>query len=138
MINYFKKKTTILVLAFVIFSFASCKKDAMPVGKVERTIRFVLYTDQNFSNEDRNIIFSVFIRRDGNYPHLFDSTFSVMKVKEIPGASNKIVFEKKVLVDASLRLGAGFVYSLENVGYSWYIEACEPGELFKEINYSFQ
>jgi hypothetical protein len=136
--NYIKNKTTILFMAIAMCSFASCQKDVQPTGKVEKTIRFVLYTDKDFSNEERNIIFSVFIRREGNYPHLFDSTFSVMKVKEIPGASNKIVFEKKVWVDASMRLGAGFVYSLENVGYSWYIDTCEPGQLFKEINYAFQ
>ncbi len=115
----------------------SCKKnETPPVANVERTIRFVLYTEKDFSNENGNIIFSVVIRKD-NRP-IFDSSFAVMKVKDIPTLSNRIVCEKKILVDENAKLTAGFLYTLENIGNSWHIELCEPNERFKEINYSFQ
>jgi hypothetical protein len=139
MIRDIKKKATVVILVFAVLFGASCQKDtAVPVVKVERTIRFVLYTDKDFSNENGNITFSTFIREDKSSRHIFDSTFSVMKVKDIPSQNNKIVFEKKIFVDAQQKLSAGFIYYLENVGISWHIEAAEPGELFKEIKYPFQ
>jgi PBP1b-binding outer membrane lipoprotein LpoB len=130
-------KTTI-VLLFAVFFYSSCTKDATPViENVERTIRFVLYTDKDFSQENGNIIFSVVIRGKNNRT-IFDSTFSSMKVKDIPNQAHKIVIEKKITVDKQERLGTGFLYTLENVGYSWHLEIAEPGELFKEVNYAFQ
>jgi hypothetical protein len=137
MTRLIKMKTGFIVLVFAAFFFASCRKNVTPpVVNVERTIRFVLYTEKDFSNENGNIIFSVVIRKDNR--QIFDSSFSLMKVKDIPTLANRIVYEKKILVDENAKLTAGFLYTLENIGYSWYIEVCEPGERFKEINYSFQ
>ena len=124
-----------LLLCLLIFSFISCEKNVSPATS-PRKIRFVLYTEEDFSSDNSNITFSLFIRN--NTKTLFDSTLSTIKVKDIPNEANKLIFEKQVPNDDGSVLTAGFYYTIENVGLSWYLDTCSASTSFKTINYSFK
>src|SRR5437763_45625 len=125
-------------LLCVVLSFSSCDKNREKPGnnKVERKIKYVLYTNEDFSDDEHRITFSVFAR-DGNKT-LFDSALTQMKVKEIPSAANKIIVEKTLITDASTDLVAGFTYKIEGVGESWYLDSVSAGQNNKIIEYAFK
>jgi hypothetical protein len=118
-----------------IFSFVSCKKDDLPMAS-PRKIRFVLYTEEDFSSDSSNITFSLFIRNSTKT--LFDSTLSTIRIKDIPNESNKLIFEKQVPNDDGSVITAGFYYIIENVGQSWFLDTCSASTSIKTINYSFK
>src|SRR5215217_958190 len=103
----------IIVVFTIMMTATSCKK-VSPVIYPPRTIKYLLYTEQNFSEDNHNITFSVSIRTHSKV--LFDSTFATMKIKDIPDTLHKIIVEKKVPNDDGSELAVGFRYSIENVG----------------------
>jgi hypothetical protein len=131
-----------LVLSVTIFALflliTSCTKqvDVKPTIPLTRTIKFNLYTEQDFSTDNHNITFSLFIRN--HTKNLLDSAVVTMKVKDIPKFANKLMFEKKIVVDDDSELLAGFTYYIENVGYSWHLDTLAAGQQFKQIDYSFR
>jgi hypothetical protein len=127
-----------LGLLSLLFSFSSCNKDGEQPGnnKVERKIKYVLYTNEDFSDDEHNITFSVFARDDNRT--LLDSALTTMKVKEIPSAANKIVVEKTLIMGASTELVVGFTYKIEGVGESWYLDSIPAGQNNKIIEYAFK
>jgi hypothetical protein len=60
-----------------------------------------------------------------------------MKVKDVPGLANKLVFEKTIFYN-NTDLTVGFKYTIEDVGYSWHLDLFKAGQLNKELNFSFQ
>ncbi|MES1222605.1 MAG: hypothetical protein ABUT20_44330 [Bacteroidota bacterium] len=119
--------------------FSSCTKDGYGYSsnpKPARTIQFNLYTEKDFSNDNHNIIFSLFIKT--HTKTLFDSTLSVMKIKDIPLLANKLTFEKKVPNDDGTDLAVGFHYTIENVGSAGYTDTCKAGNALKKVDFSFQ
>lgn len=144
--NSFLKICLFLVLSIATFS---CKKDKInpePIPSANgRTIRFVLYTDQDYSSDNHIIHFTAFIKKGSVYVYdttagsvLYDSTLAPIQIKNIPDAAHKIVFEKRVVGYDNADLTAGFVYQIENVGYSWHIDTSKAGNPLKVINYNFQ
>lgn len=132
-----------IYLPFIILAFAviligtSCTKEAAPtIPHPERIIRFILYTKQDFSGNNHNITFSLFIRNHTR--DLFDSALSSMKIKDIPDSTHKLIFEKKVPNDDGSDVAAGFNYTIENVGSSWHIDTCAAGQVFKVVDFPFQ
>jgi hypothetical protein len=126
------------VLAFLIFlSGTSCKKDPLPSAQAPiRIIKYQLYTNIDFSGNNDTIKFSLFMRNRTRT--LFDSALAPMKISEIPNATNKIIFEKIVPDNDGSELSVGFLYSIEGVGNSWYLDTVKAGETFKVIDYAFQ
>ncbi|MES2373834.1 MAG: hypothetical protein V4557_14735 [Bacteroidota bacterium] len=120
----------------------SCKKELggsnlqLPDSNGVRKVQYVLYTDKDFSNYDRNINFSVFIST-GNTT-IFDSAIATMRVKDIPNFANRIVVEKTIPATVTGDLKVGFTYYLENVGNSWYLDTCKAATVNKVVNYNFQ
>ena len=115
----------------------SCKKETnRPLPVPTRTIEFILYTNQDFSDNNHYIRFVLHISNAAR-SIAFDSTVFCRQVKEIPNKQNQLVFEKKVPADESI-LTAGFLYSIENVGNSWHLETCAANENFKVIEYPFE
>jgi hypothetical protein len=118
----------------------SCKKNHPATDRVdpalERTIRFQLYTNEDFSGDASVITFSIFIRNA--HTTLFDSSFAAMEIKDIPGPDHKLVIEKTVSGNGDADLAAGFHYEIENVGHSGYIDTSKVGNAFKVIDYAFQ
>ena len=137
---------SLLALSIII---ASCEKtgsnaNPMPADS-GRTIRFVLYTDHDFSDDNSVIHFSVFIKKGSVYVFdtvraniLFDSAYAPRLIKDIPDPANKIVVEKKVIGYDDADLTAGFVYEIENVGSSWHIDTSKAGNPLKVIDYNFR
>ena len=129
----------LLVLA-VIFLLASCKKEkTTPVVASAKTIKFVLYTNKDFSTDDDTIRFSLTIRNNAGTikaRSIFDSTLAVMKIKDIPGPSNKLVISKTVPDDGSV-LEAGFIYSTK-FGIGSDFDTVSTNEKLKVLEYAFQ
>jgi hypothetical protein len=142
--NFFK---VCLSLALCI-AVVSCKKDGPGENPTTpgnaRTVRFVLYTDQDFSDDNAIIHFSIFIKKGSTYVFdptgnfLFDSAYAPMQIKDIPDPAHKIVVEKKVVGYDDSVLTAGFVYEIEDVGTSWHIDTSRAGNLLKVIDYNFR
>src|SRR5258705_2538636 len=130
---------TILLVSTLIGT--SCKKQEtanLPKSPaVQRTIQFILYTDKDFSNDQHNISFNLFIQTLKN-EILWDSTLAPMKVKDIPGEANKIVIQKSLLDKDNSLLKVGFRYAIENVGNSWYFDSSSAGQTFTIVDFNFQ
>jgi len=127
--------STLTILAF-LFALSSCKKPTLP-SNPERTIRYVLYTDKDFSGDNHIITFSV-IMKTLQGKTLFDSSLAPMKVEDIPDSLNRFIIEKKVPNNDTATLVVGFLYSIQDVGNSWYLDSCASTETFKTVNYPFQ
>ncbi len=98
--------------------------------------RFQLYTNQDFSNDNAVIHFSIFIKNGSTV--LLDSALATMQIKDIPDAAHKIVIEKSVTGYDNADLSAGFQYEIENVGFSWFTDTSKAGNSLKIIDYAFQ
>jgi hypothetical protein len=118
----------------IVLLETACTKDPVEPANITKTIQFVLYTEADFSTNTDSIFFSVFIKN--HRTTLFDSALAPMAIKDIPGIANKLIVEKKV-TDTST-LAVGFLYTIKNVGFSWYTDTCAAGEAFKSVVYSFK
>ena len=130
---------TALIGIITIGLITSCKKEKhnpAPVLAATRTIKFILYTDKDFSGNEDNITFSLHIA-NSNGTFGFDSVVAKMKIKEIPHKANQLVFEHTAPLNTTT-LTAGFTYAIENVGNSWYLDTVAANEKFKIIEYPFQ
>lgn len=116
----------------------SCKKKqenncVPPVKKIQ----FWLYTDRDFSEYNGNITFTASIRKATNQV-VWDSVLPSMKIKDVPNFSNKVVIEKILRDNDSSLLKVGFLYSIEDVGISWFWDEIRPCETFKKVDFNFQ
>lgn len=133
-----------LCLLFCLVSFLgflSCKKDvktpAPPPQSTARTVRYILYTTEDFSTDNKMITFEL-VMRNGQKT-LFDSTLAPMKVSAIPFKTNAIVVEKSVPAgNENADLVAGFLYSIQGVGNSWFLDSVKVGNPLKIMEYSFK
>lgn len=123
-----------LILSFSLLLAAGCKNEDL-APSTPRTIRFELYTDQDFSKETNSIVFEPSIS-DGRTV-LWDSVFTSMQLKDIPSEAHKIVFEK-VIRNNNAELKVGFKYTLDNVGYSWFYDKSTPGVQLKTVTFNFK
>jgi len=133
--------STMALIVAVICLTTSCKKEKpaptpQPAPVATRTLKFILYTNQDFSTDEHNISFALHISNH-NSGIAFDSTVVSFKVKDIPHKANQLVFEKKVPLDGA-DLTAGFTYMIENVGYSWHLDTVAANEKQKVIEYPFE
>lgn len=125
--------------ALLTLILGSCKKNPPANDRgpdMERTVRFQLYTNQDFSGESTVIKFSVFIR--DAHTTLFDSSLAAMQIKDIPDAAHKLTIEKTVVTNVNADLSAGFHYEIESVGHSGYADTIKAGNVSKVIDYAFQ
>ena len=129
------------ICVLVLCYLASCRKETVdsPVNipAVARKVQFVLYTDKDFSNNAKNITFTLSIKNSANQT-LWDSTLPVMPLKNIPDLAHKLVMEKTVPNNDPSELRLAFDYYLENVGYSWYVDVFKEKETLKLFEYNFQ
>jgi len=123
----------IAVFLCIILAFTACKKLASVTSTDSfRKVRYVLFTDQDFSNDDKKITFTLFIKKT-NGVVLWDTVLAPIKVKNIPDKAHQLIIEKTVPHDDNSTLKIGFDYAIENVGNSWFFDVLNPGEDFKEI-----
>jgi hypothetical protein len=125
---------------FVLLAFlcgTSCNKTKLyPVSENSRTIKYVLYTNKDFTDNNNNIKFSLFMRNHTKV--LLDTELATMKIKEIPNADNKIIIEKAVPDNDNSDVSVGFHYSIEGVGNSQHLDIIKAGETFKVVDFAFQ
>ena len=124
------------LLSVLLLVVLSCKKDQPPKTNPERKVRYELFTNEDFSDDAKNIQFSV-IMRNGQHI-LFDSSLAAMKIKEIPDSNHRIIIEKLVPDNDTATLVVGFNYQIENVGSSWFLDTFRTGNTFKLLRYSFR
>ena len=109
-----------LITAMLIAPSCTKPKYDMPVNTLtDRKIRFQLYTDQDLSNNNGNIYFTLFIEKPINIG-LWDSMLPPMKLKDIPGNTHKLVIEKAVPGNLHGLLRVGIRYTIADVGNSDY------------------
>ena len=131
----------VILFAATIVIGTSCKRQVAESMRINlnapRKVQFTLYTDKDFSDNNEVITFKLSI---GKWPDqiLWDSVFSPMRLKDIPGVANKLIIEKLVPNNDPSLLKAGFFYSIENIGTSWHLDSFEAGKTFKTIDFNFQ
>jgi len=134
-----KKHHTYLCYAFALIAMAAtapaCKKDHQTAE--QRTVQYQLYTAKDFSNEHDTITFTLVIRAGNNA--LFDSVLAPMRVSDIPDKAHQLVFRKPVPPGhEQTDLVVGFLYTIKDVGMSWYLDSCKAGQTLKIVDYNFQ
>jgi hypothetical protein len=116
---------------------SSClKQNPQGTAYGNRTIKFILYTNKDFSTNNDSIKFSLTIRNQ-EHTVAFDSALIAIKIKDIPGPANKWTFTKTIPNDGTI-LTAGFNYAIKNVGYSWFLDTVGVNQKVKTIEYPFQ
>ncbi|PWT72963.1 MAG: hypothetical protein C5B59_14520 [Bacteroidetes bacterium] len=127
----------LLSIAFLAIFIFSCKKGNTPKSNnFTRTIQYVLYTNEDFSNDQLIIHFTLTMRSGGTV--VWDSLLPPMEISQIPDSLHKIVINKTVPSDIKSDLLIGFLYEIETVGYSWHLDSCHANETFKKIEYPFE
>src|SRR5579871_1151809 len=131
--------TLTLSLAILATVAASCRKsytkfNPPPTTPVPtRTIRYILYTLQDFRNNNDSIAFS--LRMTSKHGVLFDSALAPMRISEIPDKPHEIAIDR--VVPAGFEkdtLTVGFDYKIKNVGESWFLDTCNPTTALKHVD----
>jgi hypothetical protein len=118
-------------------AFAACKKDHAAPPPPPRTIQYNLYTGQDFSSDLHTITFRLTIH--GKNSLIFDSALAPMLIKDIPDKAHELVFKKLVPPGHEKdTLLVGFIYDIQDVGESWFLDTCRPGTTLKIIDYNFR
>ena len=128
-----------LILVSLLMTGPSCKKQTTDptVNAIPRKVQFVLYTDTDFSGNEKLITFTLSIQKLPNQV-LWDTVLAPMKIKDIPGPANKWVIEKWVPGNDPSLLKTAFYYSIENVGNSWFIDSFRVGDTLKILDFNFK
>lgn len=121
-----------------LMAIASCKKGAETPPP--RTIWYILYTKQDFSEVQDTIRFRLHIHTTGTTGRvLLDSNIAPMRVSQVPDSLHRLIFTKTVPPGhENEKLVVGFVYDIDNVGESWFLDSMNPGDRVKKIEYSFR
>jgi hypothetical protein len=135
------KRFTPALLFLTAATLISCKKE-MPQptsGSSAKTVKFVLYTNEDFSTDEDTIRFALTIRNNAGtikVRSIFDTTLMLMKIKNIPGPANKLVFSKTVPDDGTT-LEAGFIY-YTRFGVGSKFDTVSTNEKVKVFEYPFR
>jgi hypothetical protein len=136
------KKYLFSILLGAMAFLLSCNKDPLPSPGDSshqapmRKVRYELYTEENFSDNNENILFIIIMKNAGIT--IFDSTWTEMKIRDIPDLNHRIIVEKLVPGNDTSTLSVGFVYRIENVGYASYLDPFPSGDSLKVLRYSFK
>ena len=127
----------IFCMAFSVM-IAACKKSTQTPSP--RTIRYILYTREDFSEVRDTIRFRLRMQTTGITGRvLLDSGIAPMRVSEVPDSLHRLIFTKTVPPGHEQdKLIVGFIYDIDNVGESWYLDSSAAGEKTKTVEYSFR
>lgn len=115
---------------------AACSKDPV-VTAPPRAVNYVLYTEKDFSGNNDTIRFELLMKSGTQV--LLDSPLAPMTIAQIPGPAGRITIQKYV-PSAHLNddLVVGFLYHIDNVGYSWFLDSSKVGDVVKTVTYKFE
>lgn len=135
------RSLTALVIFIAACIIISCKKEKPqpPVASPTKTVRFILYTNEDFSNDEDTVSFALTIRNNAGTiksRSIFDTTLATRRFKDIPGPSNKLVIEKSVPNDGSV-LSVGFIYTAK-FGVGSHFDTVSTNEKLKVFEYPFR
>jgi hypothetical protein len=129
----------VVAVAAICFAIA-CRKDNSSANNAKipptRKVRFELFTAQDFSDQPERITFSLYMANDDR--RIFDSAISPMRVEDIPDSLHRIIIEHEVPGNDTSTLVVGWLYHIDNVGYSWYLDSFPAADSFKLVRYSFR
>lgn len=136
-----KKYLSVLLISCVAIIAISCKKTkpVVPVINPTKTVRFVLYTNEDFSTDNDTISFRLTIRNNAGMTSsrtIFDSTLNTIRFKDIPNPAHKIIIEKTVPDNGSV-LSAGFIYT-DRFGVGSYFDTLAVSQKIKVLEYAFR
>ena len=120
----------------LLLAVSACDKQTA-VAPPPRTVTYVLYTEQNFSTVQDTIRFRLLMKA-GDHT-LLDSSLGPRRVSEVPGPSARITIQKtgpEAYRNSDLLVG--FIYDIDNVGESWFLDSSRAGNLAKTVEYSFK
>lgn len=117
---------------------AACNKHPVtPTPPAPRTVNYILYTEKDFSGEHDTIRFEIIMKAGSTT--LLDSPLAPMTIAQVPGPATKIDITKTVPeAYRNADLQVGFLYSIDNVGMSWYLDSSKAGNLQKVVTYKFE
>jgi hypothetical protein len=119
----------------VLLLAAACHKEAAPPPP--RSVTYVLYTEKDFSNNLDTIRFEILMKSGSQI--LLDSPLAPMTIAQVPGIANKISISKNVPeANRNDDLVVGFLYQIDNVGYSWFLDSSKAGNETKTVTYKFE
>ncbi|HTR30303.1 MAG TPA: hypothetical protein VMH27_13605 [Puia sp.] len=124
-----------------LITIASCKKSSSPAPaptpEATRIIHYILYTTQDFSTNTDTIRFQLYMA--GNGATLFDSAIQPMTINAIPDSLHPLTFSKTVPAGhAQENLQVGFLYGIDHVGNSWFLDSSSAGQTSKTVWYNFR
>jgi hypothetical protein len=126
------------LLAGLFLAVGCSKHGAKPdAPSAARTVDYVLYTEKDFTSNHDTIRFEILMRTASQI--LLDSPLAPMTLSQVPHQATRIEITKTV-PDAYRNndLQVGFLYSIDNVGMSWYLDSSKAGNLHKIVTYPFQ
>jgi hypothetical protein len=128
----------LLLFFVVILATTACKKDANPPAPaITRNVQYTLYTAKDFSGVNDTITFELIMKKGSTV--IFDSALAPMKVSQIPDKAHAISVLRAVPAgNENADLVVGFLYAIENVGNSWFLDTCKATDHLKTIEYAFQ
>jgi hypothetical protein len=136
-----KKITTVaFATAMTFVSLNACTKEAGSNSQQPkaRRIDFQLFTTSDFTSDSNLITFTLRIKSADNII-AWDSVLAPMKIKDIPDEAHKLEAIKQVPNDDGMKtLSVGFLYTIENVGMSWWLDTCMAGDTLKQVRYDFK
>jgi hypothetical protein len=99
-----------------------------------------LYTKEDFSNVMDTIRFRLRMQTTGAAGRvLLDSNIAPMKVSQVPDSLHRLIFTKTVpAAYQNEKLVVGFIYDIDNVGESWFLDSSVAGQALKVVEYSFR
>lgn len=128
------------VLILISALLNACTKDSAPATQPvkARTIHFELFTSSSFTTDFNMITFTLHIKSADN-SIAWDSVLAPMRINQIPNEANKLEWEKTVPNDDGVKtLAVGFLYTIQNVGNSWYIDTCNAKDTLKTVSFDFK
>lgn len=135
------KKYILIAFALVLTMplMNSCTKDSAPPQPAKaRTIHYQLFTSGSFTTDFNMVTFTLHIKSADN-SIVWDSVMAPMRINEIPNEANKIeVFKKVPNDDGKTPLSVGFLYTIQNVGMSWFLDSCGPADTLKVVRFDFK
>ena len=117
----------------------ACRKQvdvAQDHPAIVRKVRFGLYSDSSIPGDNTRVSFTTAIRNKDKI--LWDSVLAPIQIKDIPDQAHMLIIEKALLTTDTSLLKAGFYYTIDNVGNSWYVDSFAVSEGVKIINFNFQ
>jgi hypothetical protein len=132
---------TVLIIFAAACNLISCKKEKAQQSPASptKTVRFILYTNDDFSTDDYTVSFALTIRNNAGTIYsrsIFDSTLATRRFKDIPGPGNKLIIEKTVPNDGSI-LKVGFIYT-SRFGVGSNFDTVSTNEKLKVFEYPFR